>query len=54
MELAELVFWNGISSGTGLRRKGVGHTIIRLTCAHVRVHGIQIKAHFATSVLNDG
>ena len=43
MEFAESVFRNGISSLTSLRRKGVTHAIIRLTCARVqcvRANGI--------------
>ena len=34
-EFAEWVFWNGIGSLTGPRRKGVAHTIIWLTCVRV-------------------
>ena len=56
---AELVFLNEISNVTGLRKKGVAHTIIWLTCAHVHVwciciNGIQIKAHFVTRALDNG
>ena len=41
----------------GLRKKGVGHAIIWLTCAHVLcvcVNSIQIIPHFVTRALNNG